>query len=53
MDWILEDNMVDGLFFCATPTGRRGGHTWEEAILDRRLPTACQHRNHDNMRPFD
>jgi len=27
MNWILEDNMVDGLFFCATFTGRRGGHT--------------------------
>jgi len=27
MDWSLEDNMVDGLFFCATLTGRRGGHT--------------------------
>ena len=26
MDWTLEDNMVDGLF-CATLTGRRGGHT--------------------------
>jgi len=26
MDWTLEDNMVDGLFFCATLTGRRGGH---------------------------
>jgi len=25
-DWTLEDNMVDGLFFCATLTGRRGGH---------------------------
>ena len=24
MDWTLEDNM--GLFFCATLTGRRGGH---------------------------
>jgi len=23
----LEDNMVDGLFFCATLTGRRGSHT--------------------------
>jgi len=23
MDWTLEDNMVDGLFFCATLTGRR------------------------------
>jgi len=27
MDWTLEDNMVDGLFFRATFTGRRGGHT--------------------------
>jgi len=27
MDWILEDNMVDGLFFCAALTGCRGGHT--------------------------
>ena len=27
MDWTLEDNMVDGLFFCATLTGRRGVHT--------------------------
>jgi len=27
MDWTLEDNMVDSLFFCATFTDRRGGHT--------------------------
>jgi len=27
MDWTLEDNMADGLRFCATLTGRRGGHT--------------------------
>jgi len=27
MYWTLEDNMVDGLFFCATLTDRRGGHT--------------------------
>jgi len=27
MDWTLEDNMVDGLVFCATLTGRRGGYT--------------------------
>ena len=25
MDWTLEENMVDGLFFYATLTGRRGG----------------------------
>ena len=27
MDWTLEDNMVDSLFFCVTLTGRRRGHT--------------------------
>jgi len=27
MDCTLEDDMVDGLFFCATLTGHRGGHT--------------------------
>ena len=27
MGWTLEDNMVDGLFFCATLTDRRGGYT--------------------------
>jgi len=27
INWTLEDNMVDGLFFCVTLTGRRGGHT--------------------------
>jgi len=26
MDWTLEDNTVDDLFFCATLTGRRGGY---------------------------
>ena len=26
MDWTLEDNMVDVFLFCATHTGRRGGH---------------------------
>jgi len=26
MDWTLEDYMVDGLVFCATLTGPRGGH---------------------------
>jgi len=26
-DWTFENIMVDGLFFCATLTGRRGGHT--------------------------
>jgi len=27
MDWTLEDNIVDGLFFCARLTGRIGGNT--------------------------
>ena len=27
IDWTLEDKIVDSLFFCATLTGRRGGHT--------------------------
>jgi len=26
MDWTSKDNMVDGLFFCDTLTGRRGSH---------------------------
>ena len=27
MEWTLEDNVVDGLFFCATLTSCRGCHT--------------------------
>jgi len=27
MDCAFADNMVDGLFFCTTFTGHRGGHT--------------------------
>jgi len=27
VDWTLEDDMVNGLFFCATLTGFRGGQT--------------------------
>jgi len=27
VDWTLEDDMVDGLFSCATLTGHAGGHT--------------------------
>ena len=26
MEWTLEANTVDSLFFCATLTGRRGSH---------------------------
>jgi len=39
MDWTLEDNMVDGLFFCATLTGRRGGHTpaVQQSLATKRL----------------
>jgi len=43
MDWSLEDNMVDGLFFCATRTGA------EEAIpllykQERKRPTPVRRR---------
>jgi len=27
MGWTFKDNMVDGLFFCATLTGSREGHS--------------------------
>jgi len=27
MDWTLDDDMFDSLFFCVTFTGRRGGQT--------------------------
>jgi len=27
MDWTLEDNVVNGVIFCATLTGRRSDHT--------------------------
>jgi len=27
MDWTLEDNMVDSLFFCTIITGCRGSHS--------------------------
>jgi len=27
MDWTVEDNMINDLFFCATLTSRRRGHT--------------------------
>jgi len=27
MDWTLEFNMLDGMFFCTTLTSRRGGNT--------------------------
>ena len=43
MDWTLEDNMVDGLFFCATLTGRRGGmpHLHKQ---ERKNPTSVRRR---------
>ena len=42
MDWTLEDNMVDGLFFCATLTGRRGHtHLYKQ---ERKCPTPVQRR---------
>jgi len=30
MDWTTKDNMVDGLHFCATLTGCRGGRPWPD-----------------------
>jgi len=38
MDWTCEDDMVDGLFFCATLTGRRGAipHFYKQ---ERKHPT--------------
>jgi len=38
MDWTKENDMVDGLFFCATLTGRRGGHT-PFVQAERKRPT--------------
>jgi len=43
MDWTLEDNMVDGLFFCATLKGCRGGHT-HLYKQERKRPTLVQRR---------
>jgi len=43
MDWTLEDNMVDGLFFCATLTGRRGDHnTFVQAGAETPTPLRGQ-----------
>ena len=43
IDWTLEDNMVDGLFICATLTGRRGDipHLYKQ---ERKRPTPVQRR---------
>jgi len=52
MDWTLEDDMVDGLFFSATLTGRRGDHTpfvqagvealcRTQALLGSVIPCVC------------
>jgi len=43
MDWTLEDDMVDGLIFCATLTGRRGGipHLHKQ---ERKRPTPVRRR---------
>jgi len=42
MGWTLED-MVDGLFFCATLTGRREGHTpFVQAGAERPTPVRRQ-----------
>jgi len=41
MDWTLEDDMVNSLFFCATVTGRRGSHTH---LQERKRPTPVRRR---------
>jgi len=43
MDWTLEDDMADGLLFCATLTGRRGGHT-HLYKQERKRPTPVRRR---------
>ena len=39
MDWTLEDNMVDGLFFCATLTG---GHNQSVQAEEETSDTAAE-----------
>ena len=41
MDWTLEDNMIDGLFFCATLAGRRSGHLCKQ---EQKRPTPVRER---------
>jgi len=43
MDWTLEDDMDNGLFFCATLTGPRGGHT-RLYQQERKRPTPVRRR---------
>jgi len=38
MDWTFEDNMVDGLFLCATLTDHTGGHI-QFVKHERKYPT--------------
>jgi len=34
IDWTLEDNMVDSLFFCVTLTGHRGSNRVGVGVKD-------------------
>jgi len=43
MDWTLVNNMVDGLFFWAIFTGRRGGYT-HLYKQERKRPTPVRRR---------
>ena len=58
MDWTLEDNMVDGLFFCATLTGHRrkqGPSLLKNFVGDKPLLSVCRwrHRVHSTViQPF-
>jgi len=51
MDWTLEDNRVDGLFFCATLTGRRGSHA-HLYKQERKRPTPVWRRSSRFVRPL-
>jgi len=46
MDWTLEDNMVDSLFFCATLTGHRRGHQAISHLYkqEQKRPTSVRRR---------
>jgi len=44
MDWTLEDNMVYGLFFSATLTGRRGDHVPYLYKQERKRQTLVRRR---------
>jgi len=48
MDWTLEDNMANSLYFCTILIGRKGGYTpfvqaeWKRLTPTRRWPSWTQ-----------